>query len=94
MREARAAFDQVLKHPDSRSVGVAVAAGSEDRVFDCFTKTLKAEGVKLSTASASMKAFFDGKDFDLLPPKEKQESSIALLTAMGSIMRCQGGPPK
>ena len=94
MREARAAFDQVLKHPESRSAGIAVAAGSEDRVFDCFTKTLKAEGVSLSTASASMKTFFDGKDFDLLPPKERQESSIALLTAMGSIMRCQGGPPK
>lgn len=94
MKEARAAFDQVINHPDGRSVGIAVPRGSEDRVFECFTKTLKAEGVHLSTASASMKAFFDGKDFDALPPKEKQESSIALLTAMGSIMRCQGGPPK
>lgn len=93
IREARAAFDQVLKHPDSRSAGVAVPAGSEDRVFECFTKTVKAEGVSLPVASASMKTFFDGKDFDGLPPKEKQEATIALMTAMGSIMRCQGGPP-
>lgn len=93
IKEARAAFDQVLRHPESRAAGVAVPAGSEDRVFECFTKTVKAEGVSLPVASASMKTFFDGKDFDALPPKEKQEATIALMTAMGSIMRCQGGPP-
>lgn len=90
----RQVFDQLLKHPESRSIGIAVPAGSEDRVFNCYSKKVENAGIRLSVVTATLRDFLQGKELEKLPEKEKTQATLQLLLAISSIAECQGGLPK
>lgn len=91
--DARSVFDQLLNHPESRSLGVVVAPGSEDHVFECYTKKIEAAGENIATVSATLKGFLNERDMQTLPEKEKAQTTLHLLLALSSITTCQGGLP-
>lgn len=90
----RAAFDILVRNGNNGPLGIAVPAGSEDRIFECYLKTLKAKGAPLSTMAATVRAVDEGKDLRALPEKDRQDATLYLLLASSTIVGCQGGLPE
>jgi hypothetical protein len=92
--EHRQAFDEFLVRANGGPLGVAVAPGSEDRIFECYVAKAASKRVPLSELTQAIRTFLNADSAADILPEQRREAITGLLAVSSTIVGCQGGLPE